>query len=429
MRVRWLLDPTYAEQMMQAFRSRQLPTAADAAAFDERMAARSNEAPAGYVVAGNRARLNVVGVLTNEPSFFLQWFGIPNTAYKDLIRGVSMAAADPQVKDIELYSDSPGGEVNGLFDALESLHTSSKSIARARARNAHSAAYGLVSSAAKIEAESVASSFGSVGVVATYRFFDFIEEIHVTSANAPDKRPDVRTEEGRATVERELNELEDLFITAIAKGRNASADDVRANFGKGASFLAKEAKRRGMIDSFPRSVLLSATRKVADRDDVIELIDDEEETEMADKNDPKTMSFAEFQLVNPAAAQAGIDLGRTAERKRVCSLLDLGETKAGSKLVGAHAAAAAEIRAGSDADVVAYAKIDQAQINLVNEAARQVSTDRVGQVVDGAVDPDAAGSASFVAALHRQVSKGDASGDMAVYLGAGHNEAPAGAAN
>lgn len=408
----WLLSPDYADHLAHAFKSRALPDAIQCAQFTEKMEqlAASSDLPKGYAVAGNRARLSIEGVLTLRPSFMLWWYGIANTTYVDLIKGVQAANLDSSVKEIELYSDSPGGEVNGLFEALEALHASGKTIVEATARNAHSAAYGLVSAAKKIKATSIGASFGSVGVVATYRFFSDVEDVNVTSTHAGDKRPDVRTPEGRATVVRELDEIEDLFITAIARGRGIEAKEVREHFGQGASFLAREAKRRGMVDVVPVSTITSTRR--AERE-----ASEDEEPPTATKEtamDPKTMTFAEFQQVNPTAAQAGIDLGVKNERARVCGHLDLVRDVSGD-----HGMAAEDIRSGAEVSLTVGIKHMSAKTNKQTETNRQEATDRVSDQLDGA-GAGASGDGGFGKLLAQHAGKSesaDAGEDFDVYLG------------
>ena len=53
------------------------------------------------------------------------------------------------------------------------------------------------------------------------------------SSGAPNKRPDLSTEEGRDALRPTLDALEAVFIAAVAKGRGTTEATVRADFGKG----------------------------------------------------------------------------------------------------------------------------------------------------------------------------------------------------
>jgi ClpP class serine protease len=192
------------------------------------------------------ARVSVDGPLMRDRSTFLDFFGVQHTAYSDLVNQIAHANGDPGVREIELSVNSPGGQVDGLFETVAAIQGSQKPV-RAVAQQAASAAYALASSADSIEATGPGASFGSIGVVAEYLVSDDV--VSVTSTNAPDKRPDVRTEEGRDVVRAQLDEIHDLFVGGIADGRGVSKATVNSEFGRGRMFLASSAKERGMIDS------------------------------------------------------------------------------------------------------------------------------------------------------------------------------------
>jgi ClpP class serine protease len=143
--------------------------------------------------------------------------------------------------------DSPGGQIDGLFEAMDAVRSTTTPVRSVVVNRATSAAYGLAAQANSIVALNRASSVGSIGVVTQGRVDSSI--ITITSSNAPFKRPDISTESGRAVVRKELDDLENLFIQAIANGRDLTQHMVIADYGKGATYLAAEAMRRGMIDA------------------------------------------------------------------------------------------------------------------------------------------------------------------------------------
>lgn len=198
------------------------------------------------------ATIRVDGILTKRPSLLAMFFG-GNTSYDSIGAALKSADADPSVSDIVLHIDSPGGEVDGLFSLLDVMGTITKPMS-AKAENATSAAYAIACAAGKIQATNAGARFGSVGVVANI----FVENdmVTVTSTQAPDKRPDVRTDAGRATVRKHLDDLHGLFAKAIARGRSTTVARVNADFGRGGVVLAHEAKQLGMIDD----ILIPARR-------------------------------------------------------------------------------------------------------------------------------------------------------------------------
>ena len=197
-------------------------------------------------IVDGTAYIPVVGVLTTVPDFLCCWFGMQNTLYGDLIEKIMMVDADADVKKIVLTIDSPGGEaVSDWLTVMQTVAATTKPTV-AWCNMAASAAYGIASQCDSISAWNAMGMFGSIGVVASYLVDDEIVEI--TSGNAPKKRPDVTTEEGRKIVREEINQIETIFIDTVAKGRQTNREDVVANFGEGGSMLSQQALKKGLID-------------------------------------------------------------------------------------------------------------------------------------------------------------------------------------
>jgi hypothetical protein len=72
--------------------------------------------------------------------------------------------------------------------------------------------------------------------------------VHLTNSDAPEKRPEVATPEGRAVVTRYLDQIAAEFMGTIAKGRGVLPAAVAAGYGRGSSMLAGPAKAAGLID-------------------------------------------------------------------------------------------------------------------------------------------------------------------------------------
>ncbi len=191
------------------------------------------------------ARINIVGSLSPEYDFWAEYFDIPATAYRDILAALSLAEADQSVGRGELYIDSPGGYTAGMREVMVAVNAFGKPI-DAIASRADSAAYGIASQADSITATGPDSEFGSVGVVASVWASEYF--IEITSSNAPNKRPDPKTEEGRAVIRAQLDEYEDIFTSDIAKGRNTTQANVQQNFGRGGTMLAARALENGLID-------------------------------------------------------------------------------------------------------------------------------------------------------------------------------------
>ncbi len=197
-------------------------------------------------VEGSVETIPIVGALTKRPDFWAMFFGDGNATYESLRGQLALAAEDPRIKSVVLAIDSPGGEVDGLFEFLDAIAAYSKPIT-ALVDNAFSAAYAIAAATNKIVASGRGSSVGSLGVAVSYRLSD--EVVTLTNTDSPNKRPDLGTDAGKAVVVDYLDQTADLFFGAIARGRKTTDAKIRKDYGRGASFTAENALDRGMIDS------------------------------------------------------------------------------------------------------------------------------------------------------------------------------------
>lgn len=263
--LRMLLREDFAERIARVYQSGIAPTAKQLEEFKASRAARPHSAtttegartagskdPSNYCVVANTAQILVEGVLTEEPDWLCWLLDIPNTAYSDIQEGLALAGADPLVSKVLFVVKSPGGYLDGLFETLAAIETFPKPMS-VDATCACSAAFGIAAMAGKIRALSPAAEFGSVGVARQY-FIDPEHIVDIASTPAPNKRPDLTTEEGKAIVRAELDAMHELFADAIARGRQAATgekytvDRVNAEFGRGGVVLADAARAAGMID-------------------------------------------------------------------------------------------------------------------------------------------------------------------------------------
>lgn len=198
-------------------------------------------------VSGDRATIHVVGVMTTAPSFMAYYFGGGNVLFGDISSAAHSADADPAIKHVDFAFDSGGGEALPTA-AVGDIIAGMKTPTRAVVSTAASAAYWLASQADEIVAEGRASQVGSIGVVQTMRKPSESSLAEITSTNAPNKRPNPETEEGRAVIRAEIDPMHELFATAVAVGRDVTIEKVNSDFGRGGMMLAAQAIEAGMID-------------------------------------------------------------------------------------------------------------------------------------------------------------------------------------
>jgi ClpP class serine protease len=306
------------------------------------------------------AVITVEGILTKQPDPLIKFFYGSNTAYDSINAQIGAAEANSKVTAIRFDIDSPGGNVDGLFDTLAAISASTKPKS-VYARNALSAAYGIAAAAGgPITASGPGASFGSVGTAVSVAVSDSV--VTLTSSNAPEKRPDPRTEEGKASIIRHLDAIDSLFVDAIAGGRGVSSQDVRNTFGRGASLLAGDAEQRGMIDG-----IAGAGLRVVDNG-----------TQATAKGGSEAgMDLEQLKAEHPAVYKAAVESGVQQERDRVTAHIQLGET--GDMKVALEA-----VKDGSEITQTTYAAHMAAAINRRDVEARHDDNGDVDGATNGA---------------------------------------------
>jgi len=266
-------------------------------------------APRIMSVAGNVASIDVRGVITDRPSFMAMLMGGGNTTYKDIRTSLAMANSDPSIKSIDLAIDSPGGQASAEWlDTMKAVAASSKTVTARVGNMAASAAFGLASQASEIIAQNELSQFGSIGVVGMMKADKGVTSI--TSSNAPKKRPDVTTEEGREVVREKLDAMEKIFIDTVAEGRGVTSQNVIADFGQGGILLAEAAIKAGMVDGIS-TVTAKPNNKAASGGTKMEI---------------QAMDLAKLKLEHPNVFAAARQEGILSERDRAGAHLIMGKT-------------------------------------------------------------------------------------------------------
>jgi ClpP class serine protease len=217
-----------------------------------------------YTVVGSTAFMNIRGFMSNSgPNFFERLFGIEKASYPDIIQAASEIEDNPVVKNVQINMNTPGGDVFGVDEAAQAIARLS-GVKKTRVVNEGmiaSAGYWIASQAGEILASAPTSITGSIGVIITAVDREFNSEnknvvrARIVSRNAPNKAPDLKTEEGRGVLQDRADSLERIFIQRVAEGRNVSEDVVKSDFGRGGVLVARDpdekqtdALRSGMID-------------------------------------------------------------------------------------------------------------------------------------------------------------------------------------
>jgi capsid assembly protease len=319
-------------------------------------------------VSGNVATIAIAGVLTHSYGFMTWLMG--GTAYTDIMTAMQMAELDPEITDIRVKMNSGGGQVSGLFDLIAQMESMKTPMTCEVSGMCCSAAYAIASQCDSIITASEGEGIGSIGIVVEAYIDENVKSI--TSTNAPNKRPDASTEEGVAQIRAELDAYEDLFMEAIASGRNTTTDDIKKNYGQGSVTTARNALKSGMIDSIASQ---SGTALAGSQTNLTA----QGETEhQPTANSEEIMNKAELQAKHPELyaeiKNEGIQAGKTQEQERVSAFAELGEA------AGANELAMACIKDGTEHSASINAKFMAAQMknqSLSALAADNVDTDNI----------------------------------------------------
>lgn len=202
---------------------------------------------------GGTATMQIRGVIVPE-GHWLQIFGAISA--DEIGAEFDALVADPNIAHIVLDIDSPGGAVNGISELDDKIFAAraTKRITAFTAGTAASAAYWIASSAHRIVITATADvgSIGVVGISMDDRGRQANEGVifhEVVSSNAPNKRPDLRTDEGIAVLQQMVDDLAAVFEQKISRNRGVTVDIVRKNYGQGASLVGSRAVAAGLADA------------------------------------------------------------------------------------------------------------------------------------------------------------------------------------
>lgn len=162
---------------------------------------------------------------------------------------LTTAIEDPEVTDIVLKVDSPGGHVTGMNEFANMIreYNTIKPIHGYSGGTAASGGYWLLSACKDVTIDATAR-LGSIGVVAGFRSKSDDDPTEIVNTASPNKRVDHTTKEGRAVVVEELDTLAEVFISSVAKFRGVSDSTVKSDFGKGGILVGADAVKVGMAD-------------------------------------------------------------------------------------------------------------------------------------------------------------------------------------
>jgi len=244
----WAMEP----RRLTAF----LTGLADYKAFAESIKEVNNKPVASTIIA-RVAVIPINGILMNAIPRWFSFFEIQATSYRDIISMVNVAAESDEVDEIRLAINSPGGKVEGSYEAADAIFNA-RNIKPVSAHISYlggSGAY-LLASQAKTITASPNAEIGSIGVFALFVDSSKAAEgegIKVHIVRSGDYKgmgyPGVEiTKEQLASQQAVIDGMADNFVKAISIGRGMKINEVR-RLATGETWIAKTAKANGLIDS------------------------------------------------------------------------------------------------------------------------------------------------------------------------------------
>lgn len=216
------------------------------------------------------------GALAREGGSYYYWSW---QGYDDIVAATEQALGAKDVRALMFVIDSPGGEASGCFDAVRKIRalkeSSGKPIVAYVDELAASAAYAIASAADEIIVPDT-GEVGSIGVILSMFEFSKAFELEGVTPNiitsgklkATGHYAIEMSDEQRAAVQRDINQLAELFAAEVVEGRGGTvkswlALEADTRIGK-AAITAKLADQVGDMQlAITRALSLAGTRKAA----------------------------------------------------------------------------------------------------------------------------------------------------------------------
>lgn len=205
---------------------------------------------------GKVALLNLFGTISQRMNFLSEFSG--GTSTEQFGRRFDAAIAEPDVSAIVINIDSPGGAVPGVQELSDKIYAArgSKPIIAVVNPMMASAAYWIGSAADEIVAVPSATDIGSIGVLTIHQDASAAYEkagikntiIRSTDFKAEANPYETLSEAALEHIQERVTKLHADFIDSVARNRGVSASRVEADYGKGRTFLAKDALNSGLVD-------------------------------------------------------------------------------------------------------------------------------------------------------------------------------------
>lgn len=252
----WAIQPAKLLEIQGIYLAHARGEQADLAAIERRIGKPLNSEPKRYDVRDGVAVLPLEGVIAKRMNLFSQISG--GTSSELAAAALRDALADPAVHSVILAIDSPGGTVDGTqaLAAQVLAARNIKPIVTLASGTMASAAYWIGSAASQAYVADGTTQVGSIGVVATHTDVSGAEaqrgvkttEVFAGKFKRVASQYGPLSDEGRKTLQDQVDYTYSLFVGAVAQQRGVSVDKVLADMADGRVFMGQQAVDAGLVD-------------------------------------------------------------------------------------------------------------------------------------------------------------------------------------
>lgn len=209
-----------------------------------------------YSMEGKTAVIPITGFLMEKVPQWMKRWGVEATAYSDIRNMVGKAAGEPEVSQIVLRIDSPGGTVAGVSETADSIRQAagSKPMRAEVSSLAASGAYWLASQAHEI----VTGPNAEVGSIGVFTWLSDVSRLFENEGvsvkvikSVPHKAtglPGVPiTDDQLKPMQSIIDGIHENFTQAVMTGRRMQPEQIQAA-ATGQLWIAKDALSLGLID-------------------------------------------------------------------------------------------------------------------------------------------------------------------------------------
>lgn len=252
----WAIRPVMLEEIQRIYATHLRGEKIDIAAVEAATGKTLDNSRNGSYVTNGVAVIHMMGVIGKRMNLFTQISGGAST--EQVGNDFLTALADPGVSGVVLHIDSPGGTVDGtkaLADMI-AAHRGTKPVVACADGMMCSAAYWIGSAADSINIADLTTDVGSIGVVASHMDISGWEEkkgIKTTEITAGKYKRAISqyaplSEEGRAMIQADLDQIYGLFLDSVAANRGVTVDEVVDRMAEGRVYMGQKAIDHGLVD-------------------------------------------------------------------------------------------------------------------------------------------------------------------------------------